>query len=152
MSAACFARSVSRTLPRVLTATPASAVTAQRFLASPLLQQQLSVTASTLRLFSSGAGSVESRVIEAVKRYAAMRLEELKNEGDNSSDKDKMMAALSSDVTASTKWSDLGFDDLDQVEVLLEVEDEFNHVIPDDAADSIQSVQESIDYIEKAVN
>jgi acyl carrier protein len=36
------------------------------------------------------------------------------------------------------------------VEVLLEVEDEFNHVIPDADADSINSVQEILNYLEKA--
>eukprot|EP00413_Alexandrium_margalefii_P021754 CAMPEP_0204571960 /NCGR_PEP_ID=MMETSP0661-20131031/39191_1 /ASSEMBLY_ACC=CAM_ASM_000606 /TAXON_ID=109239 /ORGANISM="Alexandrium margalefi, Strain AMGDE01CS-322" /LENGTH=163 /DNA_ID=CAMNT_0051580273 /DNA_START=73 /DNA_END=564 /DNA_ORIENTATION=+ len=103
------------------------------------------------RMFCSGPqGSIEDRVIKAVKRYAGMRVDELKNETtDSTGDREKAVEALSREVTSDTKWGDLGFDDLDKVEVLLEVEDEFNHVIPDDDADRIESVKESVEYLQK---
>eukprot|EP00444_Apocalathium_aciculiferum_P007780 CAMPEP_0183393222 /NCGR_PEP_ID=MMETSP0370-20130417/7798_1 /TAXON_ID=268820 /ORGANISM="Peridinium aciculiferum, Strain PAER-2" /LENGTH=157 /DNA_ID=CAMNT_0025573395 /DNA_START=82 /DNA_END=555 /DNA_ORIENTATION=+ len=117
---------------------------------APHLHGLSAVTTSWLRMYSAADGSIEERVLKAVKRYAGLRMEELKNEADNTSaEKEKMLASLSSEITVATKWEDLGFDDLDKVEVLLEVEDEFNHVIPDDDADSIHSVQESIEYLEK---
>merc|ERR1719436_1183628 len=100
------------------------------------------------RSMCSNTSTNQDRVIKAVKRYAAMRAEELSNDtNDTSADKDKMLRLLAGDVTAATKWDDLGFDDLDKVEVLLEVEDEFNHIIPDDDADRIGSVQESVEYL-----
>mmetsp|Transcript_59334 Transcript_59334/g.164067 ORF Transcript_59334/g.164067 Transcript_59334/m.164067 type:complete len:166 (-) Transcript_59334:89-586(-) len=112
--------------------------------------QPASAAAITLRTFCGQPGSIEDRVIKAVKRYAGMRIEELKNETtDSTGDKDKVLEALAREVTGATKWEDLGFDDLDKVEVLLEVEDEFNHVIPDDDADRIESVKESVVYLEK---
>eukprot|EP00927_Polykrikos_kofoidii_P054647 TRINITY_DN49034_c0_g1_i1.p1 TRINITY_DN49034_c0_g1~~TRINITY_DN49034_c0_g1_i1.p1 ORF type:complete len:175 (-),score=42.32 TRINITY_DN49034_c0_g1_i1:216-740(-) len=100
------------------------------------------------RRFADAKGSVDERVISAVKRYAAMRVEELKREDTMSGERDKMVQALSADVSTTTKWDELGFDDLDKVEVLLEVEEEFSLVIPDDTADSIQSVDEAIAYIQ----
>lgn len=42
---------------------------------------------------------------------------------------------------------DLGLDSLDIVEVVMEVEHEFNIQIPDDEADSLKSVGQTIDYI-----
>ncbi|CAE8626278.1 unnamed protein product [Polarella glacialis] len=103
----------------------------------------------TARSFSA-APSLEPRVIDAVKRYTALRKDELSKEAaDLSGNKEKMLKALETPVTVSTKWDDLGFDDLDKVEVLLEVEDEFKHVIPDDDADKITSVGETLEYLGK---
>ncbi len=45
--------------------------------------------------------------------------------------------------------NDLGADSLDTVELVMELEEEFNINIPEDAADKIQTVGEAIDYIEK---
>jgi len=46
--------------------------------------------------------------------------------------------------------NDLGADSLDTVELVMELEEEFDINIPDDAAEKIQTVGEAIDYIEKA--
>merc|ERR1712150_216098 len=108
---------------------------------------------SSLRMFAAAPATMEARVIEAVNRYAAMRKNELSSETDgDAAEREKLIAALEKEVTGATKWDDLGFDDLDKVEVLLEVEEEFNHVIPDDEADRIQSVDETVQYLDKALS
>merc|ERR1719291_773520 len=112
-------------------------------------QQNMALASNMVRMFCAGQGSIEERVIKAVGRYANMRMEELKNESDTDA---KIIEALGKDVSATTTWEDLGFDDLDKVEVLLEVEDEFNHVIPDDDSDAIQSVKDSVAYLQKHVS
>ena len=43
---------------------------------------------------------------------------------------------------------DLGADSLDTVELVMAFEEEFGIEIPDDAAETIQTVQNAIDYIE----
>ena len=45
--------------------------------------------------------------------------------------------------------NDLGADSLDTVELVMELEEEFDINIPDDAAEKIQKVGEAIDFIEK---
>ena len=45
---------------------------------------------------------------------------------------------------------DLGADSLDTVELVMELEEEFDINIPDDAAEKIQTVGQAIDYIEKS--
>jgi acyl carrier protein len=45
--------------------------------------------------------------------------------------------------------NDLGADSLDTVELVMELEEEFDINIPDDAAEKIQTVGEAIDFIEK---
>jgi acyl carrier protein len=45
--------------------------------------------------------------------------------------------------------NDLGADSLDTVELVMELEEEFDISIPEDAADKIQRVGEAVDYIEK---
>lgn len=42
---------------------------------------------------------------------------------------------------------DLGLDSLDVVEVIMELEHEFNIQIPDDEADKLKTVKQTIDYI-----
>lgn len=42
---------------------------------------------------------------------------------------------------------DLGADSLDEVELVMALEDEFEIEIPDDAAESTKTVQSAIDYI-----
>ena len=44
---------------------------------------------------------------------------------------------------------DLGADSLDTVELVMAFEDEFNIEIPDDAAETIQTVGDAVSYIEK---
>jgi acyl carrier protein len=48
--------------------------------------------------------------------------------------------------------NDLGADSLDTVELIMEFEKEFNIAIPDDQAETIQTVGNAIDYIEKNAN
>ncbi|MGL6022034.1 MAG: acyl carrier protein [Chitinophagaceae bacterium] len=45
--------------------------------------------------------------------------------------------------------NDLGADSLDQVELIMEFEKEFNLSIPDDQAEKITTVGQAIDYLEK---
>ena len=54
-----------------------------------------------------------------------------------------------SEVTPEASFTnDLGADSLDTVELIMEFEKEFNIAIPDDQAENIQTVGESIYYIE----
>lgn len=46
--------------------------------------------------------------------------------------------------------NDLGADSLDTVELVMELEEEFDIQIPDDAADKIQTVGQAIKFIEQA--
>ncbi len=52
-------------------------------------------------------------------------------------------------VTDEAKFiEDLGADSLDQVELVMALEEEFNADIPDDAAEKLTTVGEAIKYIE----
>ena len=54
-------------------------------------------------------------------------------------------------ITRETHFvNDLGADSLDTVELVMELEEEFDISIPEDSAEKIQRVGEAIDYIEKA--
>ena len=44
--------------------------------------------------------------------------------------------------------NDLGADSLDTVELVMELEEEFDITIPDDAAENIQTVGHAIEYID----
>ena len=71
--------------------------------------------------------SVQERVIEIVSEQLGV-------------DKEK--------VTAETSFvNDLGADSLDTVELVMELEEEFDINIPDDAEEKIQTVGQAIDYI-----
>ena len=53
-------------------------------------------------------------------------------------------------VTRSTSFiDDVGADSLDIVELIMELEEEFEITIPDDQAEKIKTVGEAIDYIER---
>jgi acyl carrier protein len=53
-------------------------------------------------------------------------------------------------VTSETSFvNDLGADSLDVVELVMELEEEFDINIPDDAAEKIQTVGQAVEYIEK---
>ena len=55
-------------------------------------------------------------------------------------------------VTRSTSFiEDVGADSLDIVELVMELEEEFDIQIPDDQAEKIKTVGEAVDYIENAV-
>ena len=54
-----------------------------------------------------------------------------------------------SKITPDSKFiDDLGADSLDTVELVMAFEEKFNIEIPDDAAETIQTVKDAIDYIE----
>jgi acyl carrier protein len=46
--------------------------------------------------------------------------------------------------------TDLGADSLDQVELVMALEEEFDIEIPDEAAEGIATVQDAVNYIDKA--
>ena len=74
--------------------------------------------------------SIEERVVEIVSEQLGV-------------DKEK--------ITRETSFvSDLGADSLDTVELVMELEEEFDISIPDEKAEKIQKVGEAIDYIEQA--
>jgi acyl carrier protein len=54
-------------------------------------------------------------------------------------------------ITRETSFvNDLGADSLDQVELVMELEEEFEINIPDEAAEKIQTVGQAIEHIEQA--
>ena len=56
-----------------------------------------------------------------------------------------------SKVTANSKFiDDLGADSLDTVELVMAFEEKFNIEIPDDAAETIMTVQDAINYIDNS--
>lgn len=75
--------------------------------------------------------SVEERVIEIVSENLGVDKKEVKRE------------------TSFTE--DVGADSLDIVELVMELEEEFEITIPDDQAEKIRTVGEAIDYIEKEI-
>jgi acyl carrier protein len=54
-------------------------------------------------------------------------------------------------VPAATFVDDLGADSLDQVELIMAMEEEFDLSIPDEDAENIATVQNAIDYVQKAL-
>lgn len=55
-----------------------------------------------------------------------------------------------SEVTPEASFTnDLGADSLDTVELIMEFEKEFGISIPDDKAETIQTVQDAINYIQE---
>jgi acyl carrier protein len=73
--------------------------------------------------------SVEERVIEIVCENLGVNKEQ---------------------VTRQTSFQeDVGADSLDIVELVMELEEEFEITIPDDQAEKIKTVGEAIDYIER---
>lgn len=74
--------------------------------------------------------SIEERVVEIVSEQLGV-------------EKDK--------ISRETSFvNDLGADSLDTVELVMELEEEFDISIPDDQAEKIQKVGEAIDFIEQA--
>jgi len=51
-------------------------------------------------------------------------------------------------ILSASFVDDLGSDSLDQVEMVMKFEEEFNIEIPQDAAEKITTIQTAIDYIE----
>ena len=55
-------------------------------------------------------------------------------------------------ITRETSFvNDLGADSLDTVELVMELEEEFDITIPDDAAEKIQTVGQAIEHIEQTI-
>ena len=76
--------------------------------------------------------SVEERVIEIVSENLGVNKEQ---------------------VTRSTAFiEDLGADSLDIVELVMELEEEFEITIPDEQAEKIKTVGEAIDYIQREID
>ncbi len=75
--------------------------------------------------------NIEQRVKKIVAEQLGVNEAEIKNE--------------------SSFVDDLGADSLDTVELVMELEEEFDINIPDDAAEKIQTVGQAIDHIERAV-
>ncbi|MDL2231601.1 acyl carrier protein [Porphyromonadaceae bacterium OttesenSCG-928-L07] len=61
---------------------------------------------------------------------------------------DKLGVDESEVTPAATFTNDLGADSLDTVELIMELEKEFNITIPDDQAEKITSVGDAISYVE----
>ena len=57
----------------------------------------------------------------------------------------------SSVVLEASFVDDLGADSLDQVELIMAMEEEFDISIPDEDAETIRTVKDAIDYILKAI-
>ena len=72
--------------------------------------------------------SVEQRVIEIVCEHLAVNKEQVKRE--------------------TSFIEDIGADSLDIVELVMELEEEFDIQIPDDQAEKIKTVGEAVDFIE----
>ncbi|OGP97997.1 MAG: acyl carrier protein [Deltaproteobacteria bacterium RBG_19FT_COMBO_46_9] len=54
-------------------------------------------------------------------------------------------------VPTASFVDDLGADSLDQVELIMAMEEEFDITIPDEDAEKIATVQDAINYINKAL-
>ena len=54
-------------------------------------------------------------------------------------------------VPTASFVDDLGADSLDQVELIMAMEEEFNVSISDEDAEKILTVQDAIDYVQKAL-
>ena len=64
----------------------------------------------------------------------------------------EQMSVDKGEITRNTSFvNDLNADSLDTVELVMELEEEFDINIPDDAAEKIQTVGEAVHYIELAV-
>ena len=75
--------------------------------------------------------SVEERVIEIVSEQMGVAKDQINRE--------------------TSFVNDLGADSLDIVELVMELEEEFDIQIPDDQAEKIKTVGEAVDYIEQAI-
>ena len=110
----------SRLVPRLATrALIPSTVIARPMLVTPMLMRQYSVKSKD---------EISQKLIEVVKNF-------VKGES-------------SQNITADSKFhKDLGLDSLDTVELIVSIEEEFDTEIPDDVADRLTSIRETIDYL-----
>ena len=63
---------------------------------------------------------------------------------------DKLGVSEAEVTTEASFTNDLGADSLDTVELVMAFEEEFNIEIPDDAAESIQTVGDAVKFITEA--
>lgn len=62
----------------------------------------------------------------------------------------EQMSVDKGEITRATSFvNDLNADSLDTVELVMELEDEFDLTIPDEEAEKLKTVGEAIDYIKK---
>lgn len=62
----------------------------------------------------------------------------------------EQMSVDKGEIARSTSFvNDLNADSLDTVELVMELEDEFDITIPDDDAEALKTVGEAIEYIQK---
>jgi acyl carrier protein len=63
----------------------------------------------------------------------------------------EQLGADKSKITVDTHFvNDLGADSLDTVELVMELEEEFDINIPDDVAEKIQTIGQAVEHIEAA--
>ena len=61
----------------------------------------------------------------------------------------EQLGADKAQITRGTSFiNDLGADSLDTVEIVMEIEDEFDIDVPQEDAEKIQTVGQAIDYVE----
>ncbi len=64
----------------------------------------------------------------------------------------EQMGVDKGEISRETSFTnDLNADSLDTVELVMELEDEFETSIPDEEAEKIQTVGQAIDFIKKAI-
>jgi acyl carrier protein len=56
------------------------------------------------------------------------------------------------DILPETTFEDMGLDSLDKVEACMDIEDEFNIEIPDDAMSYIDTFGELVEYVTRRVS
>lgn len=62
------------------------------------------------------------------------------------------LAVSKDQVSRTTSFvDDIGADSLDIVELIMELEEEFEITIPDDQAEKIKTVGEAVDYIQREI-
>jgi acyl carrier protein len=103
--------------------------TARNKSASVVKENQVPPASSAVKDNQASSSSVEERVIDIVCENLGVNKEQ---------------------VTRQTSFiEDIGADSLDIVELVMELEEEFEITIPDDQAEQIKTVGEAIDYIER---
>lgn len=63
----------------------------------------------------------------------------------------EQLACRENEVTEEATFDDLGADSLDQLEIIIAIEEEFEIDINDDEAEKLRTVGDVIDYIERAL-
>mmetsp|Transcript_25454 Transcript_25454/g.61569 ORF Transcript_25454/g.61569 Transcript_25454/m.61569 type:complete len:146 (-) Transcript_25454:63-500(-) len=134
---------------------PASSFVVRRTCCALHTYQVPQVWSTAVRRFCAGS-DVERRVIRAVEQFIEGRKEELQADltstelsSDDKKKSQKILDKLNElpAVTGELSWEKAGFDEIDCVEVLLKVEDEFKHEMPDEVADNLKSVSDTAAYI-----